>query len=171
MKFAFLFAMILSVPLEAPFASAEATATRVDGDMMWIDVRVETVRTADVVLARAVGPDNRPLDPVAMEADGAIWSTTLFLPRRSDIRLAFEHLDAEGFSFVSRPAALIELGVDAALFSLGDPPASPPEPVDSGGGDVRWLWLAGGLAAGALALVLVAFTWVKTDSGSETAAG
>lgn len=154
--------LLLAVPLDAPFASAEATALQVDGDMMWVEARVSTQRSASVVLVRAVGPDDQTLEPFAMEPQGGEWSVRIFLPRRSDIRLTFEHIDPEGFSFVSRPVPVIELGVDAALFSLdeGFAAVAADEPTDEPDGDrSRWGWLAIGLGAAAIALVLVAFGW------------
>ena len=168
MRSALFVVLLFSVSLDAPFLSAEATALRVEGDMMLIEVSVETERSAAVVLVRAIGPDDQPLDPVAMEATGSAWSTRLSLPRRSDIRLSFEHLDSEGFSFISRPALLIELGIDAAVFSLDEPP--PDGGVDqeeAASRDTRWLWLALGLGAAALAVVLVAVGWRRTDDDSD----
>lgn len=154
--------LLLAVPLDAPFVSAEATALQVDGDMMWVEARVSTQRSASVVLVRAIGPDDQPLEPFAMEPQGEEWSARIFLPRRSDIRLTFEHIDPEGFSFVSRAVPVIELGVDAALFSLdeGFAAVATDESTEQPEGDrSRWGWLAVGLGAGAIALVLVAFTW------------
>ena len=152
--------VFLVIPLQSPFVSAEATALRIDGDMIWVEVRVETDRAAATVLVRAVGPDNEPLEPIAMAQGESDWSTRLFLPRRSDIRLMFEHLDPEGFSIASAPAALIELGVDIAVFSLDQDMAAitePDVPEDEGEDRSRWGWLAIGLAAAAIALVLLAF--------------
>jgi hypothetical protein len=149
---------ILSVQLQAPFVAAEASALQVDGDRLWVEVAVETTRAASTVLMRAFGPDDQGLDPVALEQRGARWTARVFLPRRSDIRLTFEHIDAEGFSFVSRPAALIELGVDVAVFGLDAATAvgagTEPEPLESRS---RWLWLALALAATAAALLLITF--------------
>lgn len=149
---------LLSVPLEAPFVVAEASAIQIEGDSMLVEASVETTRSAAVVLVRASGPDDQPLEPVAMEQRDGSWTARIRLPRRSDIRLSFEHIDPEGFSFVSRPVSLIELGVDAAVFGLGvDRAVSPDEGSESGDGRSRWLWLAVGLASAAGALLLFAF--------------
>jgi hypothetical protein len=168
-KTALFVALLLSVPLDTPFVSAEASALQVDGEMMWVEAVVDTDRDASVMLVRAVGPDDQPLDPVAMQQQGTEWRTRMFLPRRSDIRLAFEHIDAGGTSFTSRPAALIELGVDAAVFSLDAATpvkADGAEPADEGAGRTRWGWLALGLGAAAVALALVAFATGRTVSRS-----
>lgn len=162
--------VLLSVPLQAPFAVAEASALQIDGDRLWVEVSVETVRTASTVLVRAIGPDDQGLDPVAMEQHGDRWTARVFLPRRSDIRLTFEHIDPEGFSFVSRPAALIELGVDAAVFSLDAARAvetAGEEDEDSRGDRSRWLWLALGLVAAAGALVILSFGRGGTGAAHE----
>lgn len=157
---------LVSVQLQAPFVAAEASALQVDGDRVWIEVGVETTRTASTVLVRALGPDDQGPDPVAMEQSGTRWTARIFLPRRSDIRLTFEHIDPEGFSFVSRPAALIELGVDAAVFGLdaasGVGPDVAPDPIGDSNRS-RWLWLALGLAASAAALLLVTFGRTRPD--------
>lgn len=160
MKSLVLAVVLLFVPLDAPFVSATATAVQIDGDQVLVEVRVETTRAAATVLVRALGPDDQGLDPVAMESQGESWVARISLPRRSDIRLTFEHIDPEGFSFVSRPAALIELGVDAAIFSLDrarDPIASDATPASGQGDRSRWLWLAVGLVATAGALLLLTF--------------
>lgn len=152
--------VLLSVPLQAPFVVAEASAVQIEGDSMWVEATVETTRSAAVVLVRASGPDNQPLEPVAMEQREGSWTARMFLPRRSDIRLSFEHIDPEGFSFVSRPVALIELGVDAAVFGLGDERTAARSPADGperNDGRSRWLWLAVGLVSAAGAVLLIAF--------------
>jgi len=151
---------LLSVPLEAPFVAAEASALQIDGDSMWVEASVETTRTAAAVLVRASGPDERPLEPVAMEQREGSWIARISLPRRSDIRLSFEHIDPEGFSFVSRPIPLIELGVDVAVFSLGAAPGeanSQPDAPAPSNTRSRWLWLAVGLVSAAGSLLLFAF--------------
>lgn len=160
MKIALLVAALLSVTLEAPFVVADATATQIDGDRMWVETTVETTRSAAAVLVRASGPDGQALDPVAMEPRGTSWTARVFLPRRSDIRLSFEHIDPEGFSFVSRPATLIELGVDVAVFGLEvdavSPTAEPGAP-EASADRSRWLWLAFGLLSAAGALLVYTF--------------
>lgn len=168
MKIALLVAALFSVTLDAPFVVAEATATQIEGDRMWVETTVETTRSAAAVLVRASGPDGRSLDPVAMEPRGNSWAARVSLPRRSDIRLSFEHIDPEGFSFVSRPATLIELGVDIAVFGLDTGAASAgdePVPRDGTTGRSRWLWLAVGLASAAGALLLYGFG--RGTRGSE----
>ena len=151
--------------------SAEATALSVDGDMMWVEARVDTNRAATVMLVRAVGPDGEPLEPIAMEPQRTEWVTRMFLPRRSDIRLTFEHIDTEGFSFVSRPAALIELGVDPAIFSLGETnPIFADDAADElpGPDRTRWAWLALALGAASLGLVALAVAWGRPrDAGDQ----
>ena len=172
MKAALLFVLLLVVPLDAPFVSGEATALRVDGDMMWVEARVVTQRTASVVLVRAVGPDDQPLEPFAMDAQGDEWTARIFLPRRSDLRLTFEHIDPEGFSFVSRPVPLIELGVDAALFSLDEgftTDATADTDQEPSNDRARWGWLAIGLAAAAIALTLIAFALGWFDRSDDDA--
>ena len=73
--------MLFSVPLDAPFVEAEATALQIEGDMMWVEATVDTSRSASVVLVRAVGPDDQELEPIAMEAQGTAWKARIFLPR------------------------------------------------------------------------------------------
>ncbi len=171
MKITLLVVALFSVTLEAPFVVAEATATQIEGDRMWVETTVETTRTAAAVLVRASGPDDQPLEPVAMEPRGSAWAARILLPRRSDIRLSFEHIDPEGFSFVSRPIALIELGVDAAVFGLdaeAPRPSDEPDDADAPSGRSRWLWLALGLVSAAGALLLYTFGRVPRRDGEET---
>lgn len=163
--------LLLSVSLDAPFVSAEATALRVDATGVLVEARVVTDQAATVVLVRAVGPDEQTLEPVAMEPRGSVWVARLQLPRRSDVRLAFEHIDPDGTSIVSRPAALIELGVDAAIFSLDEVGAS--DAGESAGGEElavgrRWGWLVVALTSTTVALVLLAIWWRRDTSETDT---
>ncbi len=151
---AFLLAVLVTLPLVPPFGVAEATAVSSTDSMVTLDVRLEILVGAQVVVVQPYGPDRRPLDPRPMSDLGdGIWGAVLELPRRSDIRLGFEILDG-GVRERSDVHTLVELGVDPAVFRepLPDPESSDETPA---GRSSRFGWLA--LAAGAGALALLAF--------------
>jgi hypothetical protein len=143
-----LLALMLSVVLGAPFGEAEARALEVDAGMT-IEVTVTIDGGRSAVLARTVAFAGE-LPPVALVDQGnGRWIGVLRFTGREDVQVAFEAIEPDGSSDISRLLTLSELGVDPAVFSPTRPTVPPaPEP------GPNW-WLIGGLAAGIAALALL----------------
>jgi len=168
----FLLALVLLLPLSAPFGEASATATSLD-DGLRLEVSVEVNASPVAVVVRGVGAGASELPPVALadRGDGR-WEGIVELRVVENILLGFEIIPTQGPATLSELHTLTELGVDSAIFLLDNP--------DTGFGDdadrplvtpegARWGWL--GLAAGAAALTLIAFWTIGTvrsrDNGDE----
>lgn len=161
-------AVLLALPLSAPFGEATATAVSLDGGLR-IDVSVEVSGNPVAVVVRGIAPGNSELPPVALadRGDGR-WEGIVQLPVVENLIVAFESIPVQGPTTISESHTLTELGVDSAIFSLDNP--------DTGFGEeddplitpesARWGWL--GVAAGAAALALIAL-WVvgSVRSGDE----
>ena len=167
----FLALWLLSVTLSPPFVSAEARATSVGDDGMVLEVQVEVTESALVVLARGVGRFDE-LPPVALaELSEGRWGGIVELPIVEDIRLGFEIIRPDGGSaVVSDLHRLSELGVDPAVFGVGQPTTTPATageaPVDDGPSTAPiWLAVAGVLAA--FALLLLWWLWGDGDGDAE----
>lgn len=148
--------------------SAEASAIEANSDALVLQLEVETDTGGTAMIARALGPDGSELPPTAMVLDGGAWRGQMRIPVRSDIRIVFELSRAGAPPALSRPASVIELGVDPAVFSLNRP-VTTTEPVSEP--QNRWGWL--GLAAAAAALALGLAWWglgrtAETDDEAAT---
>lgn len=171
-----LLALLLMLPLTAPFGEASATATSADGGLR-LEVSVEVDGSPVAVLARGLAPGASELPPVALadRGDGR-WEGVVELPVVENILLGFEIIPGQGKATVSELHTLTELGVDSAIFSLDNPStgfgADDDESLVTPEG-ARWGWL--GLAAGAAALTLLAFWAIGSvrgrgdDDGDEQA--
>lgn len=160
-------ALVFVLPLPPPFGEADATAVRSTESTLTLEVRVDVVGGARVVLVQPYGPDRTPLDPrpLAALSDGT-WGAVLDVPRRADIRLGFEILDG-GSTKRSDVHTLIELGVDPAVFAEPAPDSiPPPEPRVTNRGGVGLL----ALALGSAGLAIVAggvWWWLRPVDGDE----
>lgn len=155
--------LLLSVALTSPFGTAEATATDVGPPLeVAMTVAVEDAREAVLVRMVSVGGE---LDPVAMvPRDDGIWGVTLQLTEREDVLVAFEAIPAQGESVISESHRLSELGVDPAVFAIGETPTTvgDDDPGPEGVG-----WLVGGVVAAVIAVVLVAVWALPRRSGER----
>lgn len=159
-------ALLLLIPLSAPFGEATATATAVD-DRLRLEVSVEVEGSPVAVVVRGVGSGNAELPPVALGNKGdGVWAGIVELPVVENIRMGFEIIPAQGPAIVSELHTLTDLGVDRAIFTLDDVPTGLGEerPLVTNEGR-RWGWL--GLAAGAAALTLVAL-WAAGVFGGQS---
>lgn len=163
---AFLAAVVLLLPLSAPFGDASATATSTEGGLR-LEVSVEVEGDFVAVLVRGVGSGASELPPVALgdQGDGT-WAGIVQLPVIENVLLGFEAIPHEGPAVVSELHTLTELGVDQAVLDIDHPASSfseeDDEPLVSAEGR-RWGWL--GLAAGAAALTLLAFWTIGSVRG------
>ena len=161
-----LLALLLMLPLTAPFGEASATATSADGELR-LEVSVEVDGSPVAVLARGLAPGASELPPVALadRGDGR-WEGVVELPVVENILLGFEIIPGQGKATVSELHTLTELGVDSAVFSLDNMStgfgADDDESLVTPEG-ARWGWL--GLAAGAAALTLLAFWAIGSVRG------
>jgi hypothetical protein len=158
-----LVALVLLLPLSAPFGEASATATSADGGLR-LEVSVEVDGSPVAVVARGLAPGASELPPVALadRGDGR-WEGVVELPIVVNILLGFEIIPAQGRATVSELHTLTELGVDSAVFSFDNPSTGFGEGDDESlvtPEGARWGWL--GLAAGAAALTLLAFWTIGT---------
>jgi hypothetical protein len=156
--------LLFSVTLSAPFGEADARAVEVDAEGMVLEVEVEIDGSALVVLARGAGPVDE-LPPVALtELSPGRWGGIVEIPIIEDILLGFEIIRPDGGSaLVSALNPLSALGVDPAIFAVGDTTTAAPEATDrsdQGGDDPSFapIWLA--IAAGAAALALLLIWWL-----------
>ncbi len=158
-------ALLLLIPLAAPFGEATATATAVD-DGLRLEVSVEVEGSPVAVVVRGVASGNAELPPVALGNKGdGLWAGIVELPVVENIRMGFEIIPERGPGVVSELHTLTELGVDRAIFALDDAPTGFGEasPLVTEEGR-RWGWLA--LAAAAAALMLIAL-WVADVFGGR----
>lgn len=137
---------------------------------MVVEVEVEVTESALVVLARGVGQVDE-LPPVALtELSEGRWGGIVELPVVDDIMLGFEIIRPDGGSaVVSELHRLSELGVDPAVFDVGEPTTTAvtsagEEPVDDGPSSAP-VWLA--VAAGAAALGLLLLWWLWGDRSDD----
>ena len=162
-------ALLLLIPLTAPFGEATATATAVE-DGLRLEVSVEVEGSPVAVVVRGVASGNAELPPIALGDKGdGLWAGIVELPIVENIRLGFEIIPERGPAIVSELHTLTELGVDRAIFALDDVPTGLGEesPLITDEGQ-RWGWLA--LAAGATALMLVVL-WAAGVFGGDTDEG
>lgn len=170
----FIAALLLALPLSAPFGEATATAVSLDGGLR-IDISVEVSGSPVAVVVRGIAPGDSELPPVALanRGDGR-WEGIVQLPVVENMLIAFESIPAQGSTTLSDTHTLTELGVDSAIFSLDNPETGFGEEDDSlvTPEGARWGWL--GVAAGAAALALIAL-WVvgsvRPDDDDEGIAG
>jgi hypothetical protein len=162
-------AVLLLVPLSAPFGEASATAVSLD-DGLRLEVSVEVEGSPTAVLVRGVASGATELPPVALaNQGGGVWGGIVEIPIIENILLGFEFIPTRGSATVSELHTLTELGVDSAVFSVDRPATTSGDddnPLVTAEGR-RWGWL--GLAAGAAALTLLAFWTIGSvrDSGGE----
>jgi hypothetical protein len=162
-------AVLLLVPLSAPFGEASATAVSLD-DGLRLEVSVEVEGSPTAVLVRGVASGATELPPVALSNQGGgVWGGIVEIPIIENILLGFEFIPTRGSATVSELHTLTELGVDSAVFSVDRPATTSGDddnPLVTAEGR-RWGWL--GLAAGAAALTLLAFWTIGSvrDSGGE----
>jgi hypothetical protein len=154
----FLAALLMFVPLSAPFGEASATATSAE-DGLRLDVSVEVDGSPVAVVVRGVAPGAIEIVPVALAPRGdGLWEGIVELPIVENVLMGFEFIPERGPATVSELHTLTELGVDSAIFTINradtgfgeddDDPLVSPE-------GQRWGWL--GLGTGAAALALLAF--------------
>ena len=143
--------VLMSVVLAAPFGRAEVAAVGSTDTELTLDVRVQVLAAADVVVARPYDQDGAPLGAAVplsnLESDR--WGALLVLPRRSGVKIGFEILSG-AIEERSEVRSLIELGVDPAVFRDPVAPSAGPERRDRS--TAPWAWLA--LVTGAAALLL-----------------
>jgi hypothetical protein len=147
-----LLTLFLSVTLAAPFGTAEATAIDA-GPPLEVVITVEVVDPREAVLVRMVSLAGE-LDPVAMASRGdGTWGVTVRLTEREDVLVAFEAVPAQGDAVISTAFRLTDLGVDPAVFTIGDTTTTT-------AGDRRapgeTVWLVAAVAAAVVALALLA---------------
>ncbi len=150
-------ALLVALPLSAPFGEATATATSLD-DGLWLDVSIEVEGSPVAVIVRGLAPGDSELPPVALadRGDGR-WEGIVHLPVVENILMGFEIIPASGPATVSEVHTLTELGVDSAIFSIDNPATlfgEEDDPLVTPEGE-RWGWL--GVAAGAAALAVLAY--------------
>lgn len=173
-------AMLLAVPLPAPFGDAEATALSVadDGSAV-LEVTVEVTGAPAAVLVRGVGLVDE-LPPVALVPRGdGTYGGLVELNTTVGVRLAFEYLPSGGgSSTITDLYTLVQLGVDPAALTGATAPDLTPTPTTTvaardGGDDrdeARWGWLA--LAAGSAGLAaLLVWLWMGRGPAVDNRSG
>ena len=162
----FVLALLFSVNLSPPFGEASAELIGFTPSEVTVEISVEVLDTAALVLLRGEDVSGQELDPVALLArEDGTWGAVVSLPARRDVRLAFEFIPPSGASTLSTGASLAELGIDPALLTVVDPPAIPPGEESSPVG-LAWVITAALAALGALVLLAV---WSRSGSAHPSA--
>ena len=149
-----LLALLLSVTLSAPFGEASAELIGFTPEVVTVEISVEVLEPAALVLLRGQDVSGQELDPVALltREDGT-WGAVVELPARRDLVLAFDLIPAQGASVLSEGAGLADLGIDPDLLTLTEPP---PTPEEESTPPVGLAWIIVAVLAAVLALVLLA---------------
>lgn len=172
-------ALLLAVPLPAPFGDAEATALSVAGDgSSVLEVTVEVTGTPSAVLVRGVGLVDE-LPPVALVPRGdGTYGGLVELNTTVGVRLAFEYLPSGGGApVITDLFTLVQLGVDPAALTGANAPDLTPTPTtvaaeqsDADADESRWGWL--GLAAGSAGLaLLLLWVWMGRERDVDKRSG
>jgi hypothetical protein len=151
--------VLAAVELGAGFGDAGATVESMSDESMIVDIHVEVVDEADVVVAHFVLPDEDQITiPLLPREDGTYGVTTELKP--ANYQVVFEAVGDPGAQ--SEPVTLSDLGADlGAVAGVSDEGTSKETS--------QWLWL--GLALGAASLSALAF-WVlgaRDDEDDEEA--
>ena len=145
--------LLFSVTLSAPFGEASAKLVGFTPTEVTVEVSVEVVEGAAIVLMRGVDVAGNELDPVALISRGdGTWGAVVELPARSDLRLLFELIPERGASRLSEASSLANLGIDPELLTLVDRP-EPAEEETTGPG-LAWIVVAVVAALAALGLIV-----------------
>jgi hypothetical protein len=159
-----LLALLLSVTLSAPFGEASAELIGFTPEAVTVEITVEVLEPAALVLLRGQDVSGQELDPIALLArDDGTWGAVIELPARRDLVLAFDLIPGQGASILSEGAGLADLGIDPGLLSLGDPP---PVPEEEDSSPVGLVWIIVAVAAAGLALILLAI-WSRAGRTDE----
>lgn len=125
-------ALVAAVVLGGDFGVASATGEPAVGNRILVDLEVEVLTTADVVVAHLIQPgQDQETISLSGGSDG-IFRGAATVPK-VDIVVVFEAVRGPGDSSLSTPATLTELGLDRVLLGDLTPPieesvASPPGP-------------------------------------------
>lgn len=159
-------ALLVAVTLSSPFGEASARLIGFTPEAVTIEVTVETVEPAALVLLRGQDVAGTEVEPVALiQREDGTWGAVVELPARRDIRLAFELIPPVGGSTLSEAASLIDLGIPEDVLTLVQPqPVAPQEPAGSVVG-LPWITLA--VLAGLTAIGLLAVWSRSASSGGE----
>lgn len=161
----FLLALLLSVTLSPPFGEASARLIGFTPTEVMIEVSVEVVDSAALVLMRGQDVSGQELEPLALlRREDGTWGAVVELPARPDLRIVFELIPPRGASTLSVASSLADLGIDPARLSFGDPPEPPEQPTSRPG--LVWIVVAGIAAVAALALLSV---WSRFSDSADTA--
>lgn len=159
-----LIAMLLAVTLSPPFGAASADLIGFTPQVVTVEVSVEIVQPAALVLMRGEDVAGTELQPVALlRREDGTWGAVVELPARRDIRIVFELIPERGASVLSEPSGLIDLGISSERLTLVDPPE-----IVEGSSSVDglpWIILGALAAFAALGLLLL---WVRL--GRDTGA-
>lgn len=161
-----LLSLTAAVVLGGDFGVASATGEPAVGNRVLVNLEVEVLVSADVVVAHLIQPGSDQ-ETISLAGDSAgIFRGAATVPK-ADIVVVFEAVRGPGNSALSSPTTLTELGLDRAL--LGDlvPPieaSTPSEPSEGIGGP---LLLA--ILSGVLSLALLAW-WVWSGKPEPDAA-
>ncbi len=158
-------ALLLSVSLSTPFGEASARLIGFTPEEVTIEVSVELVEPAALVLLRGEDVAGTELDPVALLArEDGTWGAVVALPARRDILLAFELIPPIGASTLSEASTMVELGISAEVLTFVEPPS---EQIDDSSGPVVGLaWIILAVLAGLTAIGMLA-VWTRSGSSER----
>lgn len=154
--------MLLAVTLSPPFGVASAELIGFSPQVVTVEVSVEVLQPAALVLMRGEDVAGAELQPVALiQREDGTWGAVVELPARRDIRVVFELIPDRGGSVLSEPSSLIDLGISTERLNLVDPP----EIVEESSSVEGLQWIILGAVAALAALVLLAL-WARLGRGS-----
>ena len=142
-------AAMLLIPIGGPFVDGAARA-EISGTEMEVELVVEVDRPAVAVVAHLVVGGEQPQRSVTLDGrTQRIYGGFVTLPIQ-DAVVVFELIHADG-SDLSNPTSLSELGVELGDLATFDAFESETRVVEDSGSAQRWLFLAIGAGAAALA--------------------
>ncbi|NND01474.1 MAG: hypothetical protein HKN91_01680 [Acidimicrobiia bacterium] len=158
-------ALLLSVTLASPFGEASARLIGFTPDVVTIEVSVEVLEPAALVLLRGEDVAGTEVDPVALlQREDGTWGAVVELPARLDIRLAFELIPPVGGSTVSGASSMVELGISGDVLTFVGAPDLPSDETAQPVAGLPWIILA--VLAGLTAIALLA-VWTRSGSSAD----
>ncbi len=160
-------ALLAAVVIGGDFGVASATGEPAVGNRILVNLEVEVLTSADVVVAHLIHPGQDQETISLVGDDAGVFRGAATVPK-VDIVVVFEAVRGPGNSSLSVPASLTELGLDPVL--LGDLAVPIEESVASESLPGIGVPLTIAIVSGVLSIVLIVW-WVWSGSARRGTAG